>query len=72
MRTHDGTVLINTTPSGIVAELHKMSRTQYATDTEFMAQMAARAALQTGKKISARTAEEFVRSLIAAKLLIEE
>ena len=72
LRTKDGNWLVNTTPEGIVAELHKMSHTQYATDVEFMHQMAGRAALQTGKRVSAATATEFVRSLVAVGLLTEE
>ena len=71
-RTQDGTILTNTAPPGIVAELHKLSHTQYATDVEFMYQMAARAALQTGKRISAANADEFVASLVSVGLLIDE
>jgi hypothetical protein len=71
-RTKDGQWLTSTTPEGAVAELHKLSHTQYPTDREFMAHMAARAATQTGKRIAAGTAQEFVRSLIAVGLLLEE
>ena len=72
MRTNDGIELRGGTPEEIVRELHKMSRAPCATDAEFMHQMAGRVALQTGKRISAATAAEFVRSLVAVGLLTEE
>ena len=72
MRTNDGIVLTGLTPEEIVRELHKMSRSPCATDAEFMHQMAGRVALTSGKKVSARNAEEFVRSCVAAGALVED
>ena len=70
MRTREGEYLHSSTPAELVHELHKMSRSPCPTDTEFMRQMAARAALQTGKKVSCRNAEEFIGCLLAVGLLI--
>ena len=72
MITREGEVLRGGTPTELVRELHKMSRSPCATDGEFMRQMAARAGLQTGKRISCASAEEFVGCLLAVGLLIEE
>jgi hypothetical protein len=72
MRTREGEVLRGSTPTELVRELHKMSRSPCPTDGEFMRQMAARAGLQTGKRISCATAEEFIGCLLAVGLLIEE
>jgi hypothetical protein len=72
MRTREGEVLRGSTPTEIVRELHKMSRSPCATDGEFMRQMAARAGLQTGKRVSCATPEEFVGCLLAVGLLIED
>ena len=72
MRTREGEELHGRTPTEIVRELHKMSRSPCPTDAEFMRQMAARAGLQTGKKVSCRNAEEFVGCLLAVGLLIDD
>lgn len=72
MRTNDGVELTGRTPAEIVRELHKMSRSPCPTDAEFMAQMAARVALATGKRVSSATYEEFVRSLVAVGSLLDE
>ena len=72
MRTREGEVLRGGTPEELVRELHKMSRSPCATDAEFMRQMAARAALQTGKRISCANAEEFIGCLLAVGLLIDD
>lgn len=72
MRTNDGIELRGQTPEELLRELHKTSRAPCATDAEFMHQMAGRAALQTGKRISARSVDEFIRSLVAAGILIDE
>ncbi len=72
MRTNDGLELTCTTPEDIVRELHKSSRSPCATDAEFMRAMAGRVALTTGKRISARSPEEFVRRLVVVGVLLEE
>lgn len=72
MRTNDGIELTGRTPKELVRELHKMSRSPCATDAEFMAQMAGRVALATGKRVSCATHEEFVRSLVAVGSLLDE
>ncbi len=72
LRTNDGVYLTALTPAALVHELHKMSLSPAPTDAEFMHRMAARVALTSGKKISARSPEEFIRCLIAAGALIEE
>lgn len=72
MRTNDGIELLGHTPEEILRELHKMSRSPCATDAEFMHQMAGRVALATGKKVSARSAEEFVQSMVAVGALLED
>ena len=72
MRTRDGEELSGRTPAELVRELHKMSRAPCPTDAEFMRQMAARAGLQTGKRVSCANPEEFVGCLLAVGLLIEE
>lgn len=72
MRTREGEYLNGSTPTELVRELHKMSRAPCPTDTEFMRQMAARAGLQTGKRVSCATAEEFIGCLLAVGLLIDD
>ncbi|MND03071.1 hypothetical protein D3C83_227180 [compost metagenome] len=72
MRTREGEYLHSSTPTELVRELHKMSRSPCPTDAEFMRQMAGRAALQTGKKVSCRNAEEFIGCLLAVGLLIDD
>lgn len=72
MRTREGEELTGRTPAELVRELHKMSRAPCVTDAEFMRQMAARAGLQTGKRVSCATPEEFIGSLVAVGLLLDE
>ncbi len=72
MRTREGEELSGRTPAELVRELHKMSRSPCPTDAEFMRQMAARAGLQTGKRVSCANPEEFVGCLLAVGLLIDD
>lgn len=72
MRTRDGVELIGTDPTEIVKELHRMSRSPCATDSEFRAQMAARAQLQTGQLVRCESDEKFVADLVAVGLLLDE
>ena len=74
MRTHDGQMIRASpnVPRAVLRELHLMSRTPAPTDLEFARQLAARAELQTGRRVRPYPPRAFVADLIAAGLLLDD
>jgi hypothetical protein len=65
----DGRVHTGKTEADLVSRLHASSRAPEASDKDFMREVAARARLQTGKRIRHNTPENFIADLAKAGLI---
>jgi hypothetical protein len=71
-RTREGTYARGETEEDVVSDMHSQSRTPAPNDREWMNKCAAMVLMQTGKRISARSAKRFLEDLISAELLFKE